>query len=69
VGGSSERFGTDQDIQSKFIKKSAFHIIIEADVMKYLALHSAKKCQWQGAGQGMGFVQWCFTSGSKGIED
>lgn len=56
MGGSSERFGADQDIQSKFMKKSAFHIIIGADVIKYLALYLAKKCQWQGAGKKMVFV-------------
>lgn len=53
MGGSSERFGADQDIQSKFIKKSAFQTITGADIIKYIALYSAKKCQWQGAGRGV----------------
>lgn len=52
MGRSSERFGKDQDIQSKFIKQSAFHTTIEEDLIKYLALHSAKKYEGEGGGKG-----------------
>lgn len=66
MGRSSERFGADQDIQSKFIKKSEFHIIIGRDVISYLALYLSKK--WQGVGKGMVLVSWSFMGRSKAIE-
>lgn len=67
---SSERFGADQDIQSKFIKKSTFHINIGADIIKHLAQYSVKSVSSKEYEMGCWYspVLWVEVRGSRRLK-